>query len=138
VTITPEQERPTRPGPGAWFTGTVWIDPVVTGNPPSNLSAARVTFAPGARTAWHSHPRGQALYVLSGIGRVQLHGRAPQVLRTGDSVWIEAGELHWHGAAADRTFVHLAMQETDDAGVNVVWLDHVTDEEYSAPPGNPD
>jgi quercetin dioxygenase-like cupin family protein len=121
-----------RRGPAEWFTGRVWIDDVVTAGAPARFNAARVSFEPGARTAWHTHPMGQALHVLSGVGLVQLKGEAAQVIRPADSVWIEAGELHWHGAAPGRTMVHLAMQEKDVDGVTVVWMEHVTDEEYSA------
>jgi quercetin dioxygenase-like cupin family protein len=121
-----------RRGPAEWFTGTVWIDDVATACPPARFNAARVSFEPGARTAWHTHPMGQALHVLSGMGLVQLQGEAAQAIRPGDSVWIEAGEKHWHGAAPGRTMVHLAMQEKDADGNAVVWLEHVTDEEYAA------
>lgn len=123
-----------RKGPEAWFTGAVWIDEIVIGSPPSRLKANRVSFEPNARTAWHTHPVGQALHVLAGVGRVQRKGEPPREIHPGDSVWIEAGEEHWHGAAPGRTMVHLAMQEADDHGVDVVWLRHVTDVEYSVPP----
>jgi quercetin dioxygenase-like cupin family protein len=126
--------RVCRQGPAGWFTGTVWIDEVVTGTAPSRLRSARVTFEPGARTAWHTHPNGQGLHVLAGIGRVQLKGHPAREIRPGDTVWIDAGEVHWHGAAPGRTMVHLAMQEADAQGVEVVWLEHVSDEDYSAPP----
>jgi quercetin dioxygenase-like cupin family protein len=129
--ILPTDARVCRQGPAAWFTGAVWIDEIVTGTAPSRLKSARVSFEPGARTAWHTHPRGQALHVLTGIGHVQLAGQPPRVIRPGDTVWIEAGERHWHGAAPGRTMVHLAMQETDEQGIDVVWLEHVTDEEYA-------
>lgn len=131
--IFPESDRPTRQGPAEWFTGTVWIDPVVTGAPPAHIQAARVAFAPGARTNWHTHPRGQTLHVLQGVGRVQLRGEPRREIHPGDVVWIEAGEVHWHGAAPGRTMVHLAMQEADEQGSAVNWLEPVTDEEYSAP-----
>ena len=117
-----EEVRGSRRGPEAWFSGTVWIDEVVTS---AVLAAARVTFEPGARTAWHTHPRGQALHVLSGICQVQLRGEPVQQIGAGDSVWIEPGEVHWHGAAAERTMVHLAMQAFDENGQNVVWMEHV-------------
>jgi quercetin dioxygenase-like cupin family protein len=130
--VLTSEERGCRRGPEDWFTGTVWIDDVVAGGVPSRLVVARVSFEPGARTAWHTHPVGQALHVLSGVGWVQLKGEAAQAIRPGDSVWIEAGEVHWHGAQAGHTMVHLAMQEKDDAGVNVVWGEHVTDGEYGA------
>ena len=122
--------RGCRKGPEAWFTGTVWIDEIVTGPPPSRFKANRVSFEPGARTAWHTHPIGQALHVLAGIGLAQLKGQPPQQIRPGDTVWIEPGELHWHGAAPHHTMVHLAIQEADEHGIDVVWLDHVTNEEY--------
>jgi quercetin dioxygenase-like cupin family protein len=121
-----------RRGPAEWFTGTVWIDDVVTAGAPARFNAARVSFEPGARTAWHTHPMGQALHVLSGVGLVQLKGEAAQVIRPGDSVWIEAGEVHWHGAAPGHTMVHLAIQEKDASGSAVVWMEHVTDAEYGA------
>jgi quercetin dioxygenase-like cupin family protein len=132
--ILTETMRGTRQGPADWFTGTVWIDEVVTSSAPAHFKSARVSFQPGARTAWHTHPRGQALHVLSGVGRVQLKGEPPHQIRSGDSVWIEAGEVHWHGAAAGRTMVHLAIQEADEGGLDVVWLEHVSDEEYSVNP----
>ena len=122
-----------RRGPAEWFTGTVWIDDVVTAGAPARFNAARVSFEPGARTAWHTHPMGQALHVLTGVGRVQLAGEPAQVITAGDSVWIEAGERHWHGADASHTMVHLAIQEADQSGVNVVWLEHVSEQDYSAP-----
>src|ERR1700733_8224871 len=101
--ILTSEERGCRRGPADWFTGTVWIDDVVAGGAPSRLNSARVSFEPGARTAWHTHPLGQALHVLSGVGWVQLQGEAARAIRPGDSVWIEAGEVHWHGAQAGHT-----------------------------------
>jgi len=127
--------RGCRKGQEAWFTGTVWIDEVVAGGAPSKFKANRVSFEPGARTAWHTHPMGQALHVLSGVGRVQLKGQPVQQIGPGDSVWIEASELHWHGADATHTMVHLAIQQTDEHGVDVVWLEHVSDERYSSSEG---
>jgi quercetin dioxygenase-like cupin family protein len=125
--------RGCRKGPSDWFTGTVWIDEVVAGAAPSRLQVNRVSFEPGARTAWHTHPVGQALHVLTGVGRIQLAGQPAQTIGPGDSVWIEAGERHWHGADATHTMVHLAIQEANERGVAVVWLEHVSDQEYSAP-----
>jgi quercetin dioxygenase-like cupin family protein len=130
--ILTNEMRSCRRGPEAWFTGTVWIDEIVTGAAPSRMKVNRVSFEPGARTAWHTHPVGQGLHVQSGLGRVQLKGGPVQEIRPGDTVWIEANELHWHGAAPGYTMVHLAMQETDVTGVDVIWLEHVTDEEYTA------
>ena len=121
-------------GPEEWFTGTVWIDEIVNGAAPSRLKAVRVTFQPGTRTAWHSHPLGQTLHVLSGVGRVQRKGQPVREIRPGDTVFIEPGELHWHGAAPGHTMVHLALYERDDSGTDAVWREHVTDEEYTAAP----
>jgi quercetin dioxygenase-like cupin family protein len=132
--LSPES-RPTQTGPADWFTGTVHIDPIVNNDLPSRLRAARVSFAPGARTAWHTHPLGQTLHVLSGVGLVQLHGQLPQIIRPGDTVSILPDELHWHGAAPTHAMVHLALQEANENNVQVVWLQHVTDEEYAVPPG---
>lgn len=129
--ILSENTRNCRKGPEAWFTGTVWLDEIIIGAPPSRLKAYRVFFEPEARTAWHSHPTGQTLHVLSGVGLVQSKGEAIRQIQSGDSVWIEANELHWHGAAPGHTLVHLAMQEADDQGVEVVWSDLVTDKEYA-------
>ena len=122
----------TRRGPETWFRGTVWLDDVLSDGTPPRLRATRVSFEPGARTAWHTHPLGQLLHILSGVGWVQQRGDPRQVIRPGDSVWIEPGELHWHGAAGGRTMVHLAVQSVDQNGIDVVWLDHVTDAEYGS------
>jgi quercetin dioxygenase-like cupin family protein len=135
--ILTTEMRACRQGPAEWFAGTVWLDEIVTGTAPSRLASFRVSFAPGARTAWHTHPNGQALHVVAGVGRVQLKGQPPREIRPGDTVWIEAGEVHWHGAAPGHTMVHLAMQEADEHGVNVAWLEQVSDEEYAVPPAPP-
>jgi quercetin dioxygenase-like cupin family protein len=128
-------ERGCRPGPANWFTGSVWIDSVLDAGVmagDSKAQAALVTFSPGARTHWHTHPRGQTLYVLTGLGWVQKEGEPAQAIRPGDVVVIQAGENHWHGAEAAHTMVHLAMQESDEMGSPVVWGDPVTDAEYAA------
>lgn len=130
--IVATSERGCRKGPADWFTGDVWVDEIVKGVAPSRLQAAYVTFSPGARTAWHTHPVGQVLQVVSGLGWVQLEGQAALVIRPGDVVAIAPGENHWHGAEAGHTMVHLAMQETDESGAPVVWGRKVTDEEYGA------
>lgn len=130
--ITGNMERGCRRGPEDWFTGMVWIDSVVDPAAPAKGSAALVTFTPGARTAWHIHPIGQTLFVVSGVGWVQKEGEKAQVIRPGDVVSILAGENHWHGAEAAHTMVHLAMQESDETGSPVAWGKHVTDAEYSA------
>lgn len=132
--IFPPQKRSCRKGPAAWFTGTVWIDEVIASSAPSRMKANRVSFEPGARTAWHTHPMGQALHVVSGVCLLQLKGEPAQTLQPGDSAWIEAGELHWHGASPSHTMVHLAIQEPDEKGVDVVWLEHVSEEEYGSQP----
>ncbi|HEV2677750.1 MAG TPA: cupin domain-containing protein [Aliidongia sp.] len=123
-----------RRGPAEWFTGTVWMEPIGQAEAPSRLHAYRVTFEPGARTAWHTHPVGQMLHVLSGIGRVQRQGEAPIEIRPGDSVWIAPGEVHWHGAAPGHAMVHLALQEADDEGNTAAWLTHVSDADYRQAP----
>jgi quercetin dioxygenase-like cupin family protein len=130
--ILSSKERPSRKGPADWFTGNVWIDPIVLGEEPSRMRANRVSFEPGARTAWHTHPVGQTLHVLTGSGLVQLEGQPIQEIHPGDTVLIAPNERHWHGAAANNTMAHLAIQEADAKGVDVVWLEQVTDEEYSA------
>jgi quercetin dioxygenase-like cupin family protein len=132
--ILTNEERSCRRGPEDWFTGTVWLDEIVVAAP-ARLKAFRVSFEPGARTAWHTHPLGQALHVLSGVGLVQLQGQPAQAIRPGDTIWIEPGEVHWHGAAPEHTMVHMAMQVADTAGVDVVWLTHVSDQEYAAAAG---
>ena len=123
-------QRGCRRGPEDWFTGMVWIDSVLDPTPPGRAAAALVTFTPGARTAWHTHPIGQTLYVLTGLGWAQKEGEAAIPIRPGDVVVIGPGENHWHGAEAGHTMVHLAMQEADESGSPVVWGRHVTDEEY--------
>jgi quercetin dioxygenase-like cupin family protein len=122
----------TMTGPADWFTGAVYIDTIATPSEPSRLQAASVHFTPGARTAWHTHPRGQTIYVLEGVGLVQRRGGRVEVIRPGDRVFFEPGEDHWHGAAPDRFMAHIAMQELDDHGTFVTWGEHVTDEEYKA------
>jgi quercetin dioxygenase-like cupin family protein len=117
-----------------WFTGTVWLDEIAIGVPPSMLRVHAVTFEPGARTAWHSHPVGQVLHVLSGVGRVQQQSGAVVEIRPGDTVWIDAGERHWHGAAPDRLFVHLAVQEARADGNEAQWFEQVADDEYQRSP----
>ena len=121
-------------GPSDWFTGAVFFDTVSAPADGSRLSASSVHFTPGARTAWHTHPNGQTIYVLEGIGHAQRRGGPVEVIRPGDRVFFEPGEEHWHGAAATRFMTHIAMLQLDDAGNNATWLDHVTDEEYAAAP----
>jgi quercetin dioxygenase-like cupin family protein len=125
---------PTMPGPEDWFTGTVFIDAVAAPSEGSRLSASSVHFTPGARTAWHTHPHGQTIYVLEGVGLAQRRGGPVESIRPGDRVFFEPGEEHWHGAAADRFMTHLAMLEVDAQGASATWGEHVTDAEYAAPP----
>ena len=124
----------TTQGPGDWFTGTVYLDAVATPSDASRLSATSVHFTPGARTAWHTHPNGQTIYVLEGVGLAQRRGGPIEVIRPGDRVFFEPDEDHWHGAAPTRFMTHLAMLVVDEEGTAAVWGDHVTDEEYAAAP----
>jgi len=124
-------------GPEEWFTGNVYLDTVAIPTEPSRLSAASVHFTPGARTAWHTHPFGQTIFVTEGSGLCQRRGGPVEVIRAGDRVFFEPGEDHWHGAAPDRSMTHLAMQEADDSGSPVTWGEQVSDEQYAAGP-NPD
>jgi quercetin dioxygenase-like cupin family protein len=126
--------RDTTPGPGDWFTGSVFIDTITTPTEPSRLGAAAVHFTPGARTAWHTHPFGQTIYVTEGIGRCQREDGPVEVIKPGDRVYFEPGENHWHGAAPNRFMTHLAMQEAEDSGSPVVWGRHVNDHEYATAP----
>jgi len=123
--------RPSGKGPADYFTGTVRVDPQFEAPEPARGRGASVTFEPGARTAWHTHPLGQTLHVISGVGRVQLWGGPVREIRAGDTVWIAPGEKHWHGAGPDTNMVHIALQEALD-GSHVAWLEHVTDEQYNA------
>ena len=117
-------------GPIEWFTGAVYIDIVAAPSDSSRLSASSVHFTPGARTAWHTHPQGQTIYVTEGVGRCGRRGQPVEVIRPGDRVFFEPGEDHWHGAAPNRFMVHLALNEVDDDHVAAEWGEHVTDEEY--------
>jgi len=124
--------RATRRGPDDYFTGTVWLDPIVNAPMPARVAAARVTFEPGSRTAWHTHPLGQTLYVVAGVGRVQTEGGPVREILPGDTVWIPPGEKHWHGAAPDHGMTHIAIQEALD-GSTVEWLEKVSDADYTRP-----
>src|SRR5689334_25024002 len=118
-------------GPGDWFTGSVYIDPVAAPSGASRLSVSAVHFTPGARTAWHTHPNGQTIVVLEGVCFCQARGGSIDVLRAGDRAFFEPGEEHWHGAAPGSFMTHLAMLEVDEEGNPATWGDHVTDEEYA-------
>lgn len=121
--------QPSAKGPADWFTGTVRIDPLFNPNDAERVQGAQVTFEPGARTAWHTHPLGQTLIVSSGVGRVQRLGGPIEEIRPGDVVWFEPGEKHWHGAAPTTAMTHIALQEVQNGKV-VDWLEHVTDADY--------
>jgi quercetin dioxygenase-like cupin family protein len=112
-------------GPSDWFTGTVYIDTLATPSEMSRLQAASVHFTPGARTAWHTHPRGQTIYVTQGVGLCQRRGGPIEMIRPGDRVFFEPGEDHWHGAAPNRLMTHLALVEVDDTGNAADWAEQV-------------
>jgi len=122
----------TNRGPGDWFTGSVYMDVVAEPSEQSRVSATSVHFTPGARTAWHTHPNGQTIYVLEGVGLAQRRGSPAEAIRPGDRVFFEPGEVHWHGATPGRFMTHLAMVEVDESGTPASWGDHVTDAEYEA------
>lgn len=134
MAVIRSQSRPTKLAPAENFTGQVWQDPVIVGTAPSRMRATNVSFSPGARTAWHAHPVGQTLYVVSGVGRLQIEGENVQELRPGDTATIPPNTRHWHGAAANRFFVHLAMSEVDDQGGGTAWFEKVSDADYAAAP----
>lgn len=123
----------TAPGPGDWFTGSVYIDTIAVPEAGARISALNVHFTPGARTAWHSHPHGQTIWVVEGLGRCQRRGGPVEVIRPGDRVFFEPGEEHWHGAAPDRLMTHVAMLEVDEDGNPATWGEHVGEEEYDPP-----
>ena len=116
-------------GPSDWFTGSVRIDPLLSSPAPARAAGASVTFEPGARTAWHTHPLGQTLIIISGVGRVQRVGGNIEEVRPGDVIWFSPGEKHWHGASPTTAMTHIAIHEYLD-GKAVDWLEKVTDEEY--------
>ena len=123
--------QPSGKGPADWFTGTVRIDAPFKGSDPARISGATVTFEPGARTAWHTHPLGQTLIVTAGCGRVQRVGGPIEEIHPGDIVWFPPGEKHWHGAAPTTAMTHIAIAEAFDGRV-VEWMEKVTDKEYLA------
>ena len=123
--------QPSGKGPAEWFTGTVRIDPLFPVTPPARAAANAVTFEPGARTAWHTHPLGQILIVTAGAGRAQREGGPVEAIHPGDVVSFAPGEKHWHGAAPATAMTHIAIQESLD-GKAVNWMEHVTDVQYGA------
>ena len=124
----------TVPGPHDWFTGAVYIDAVAAPAGSSHVSASNVHFTPGARTHWHTHPNGQTIWVTEGVGLAQTRGGPVEVIRPGDRVFFEPGEEHWHGAAATRFMVHIALVDVDDDGHPATWGEAVSDEEYASAP----
>ena len=127
--ITRNGSQPSRKGPTEYFTGSVRIDPLFQAPEPARVTSARVTFEPGARTAWHTHPLGQTLIITSGLGWVQRAGGPTEEVRPGDVVWFSPGEKHWHGATPTTAMAHIAIQESLN-GKNVDWMEHVGDEQY--------
>ena len=123
--------RPTRKASSEYFTGNVWQDPIIEADEPARVRALRVSFEPGARTAWHTHPLGQTLHVISGVGLMGLRNEAPQLIKAGDTVWIPPNEEHWHGASATNSMTHIAIQEALNGSV-AEWLNKVSDSEYQS------
>ena len=121
--------RPTRKAGADYFTGTVWQDPIIETNEPARVRALKVSFEPGARTAWHTHPLGQTLYVVNGVGLIGLRNEAPQLIKSGDAVWIPPEEEHWHGASSTNSMTHIAIQEALNGSV-ADWLEKVSDDQY--------
>jgi quercetin dioxygenase-like cupin family protein len=121
-------------GPADWFTGAVYVDTVAAPSGISHVSASCVHFTPGARTAWHTHPNGQTIWVTEGVGLCGRRGGPNEVIRPGDRVFFEPGEEHWHGAAPGRFMTHIAMLQTDEKGNSATWGEHVSDEQYGAAP----
>ena len=124
----------TAKGPAEWFTGDVYIDALAAASAPARVQANLVHFTPGARTAWHTHPLGQTIYVTEGVGLCQKRGGRVEVIRPGDRVFFEPDEEHWHGASPNRLMVHIAMNEVDAEHPAADWGDKVSDEDYSATP----
>ena len=129
--IIKSNSRPTRKASSEYFTGNVWQDPIIEADEPARVRALRVSFEPGARTAWHTHPLGQTLHVISGVGLMGLRNEAPQLIKSGDTVWIPPNEEHWHGASATNSMTHIAIQEALNGSV-AEWLNKVSDSEYQS------
>ena len=121
--------RPTKKASSDWFSGTVWQDPLIEAPEPARVRAVAVTFEPSSRTAWHTHPLGQTLYVRSGKGLIGLRGQKPNIINAGDTIWIPPGEEHWHGATTTNIMTHIAIQEALNGQV-ADWLEKVTDDDY--------
>ena len=123
--------KPTQKSSSDWFTGTVWQDPIVEAPEPARVRAVKVTFEPGARTAWHTHPLGQTLHLISGVGLIGLRDDHPKIINAGDTVLIPPNEEHWHGATPTNSMTHIAIQESMN-GTVANWLEKVADPEYSS------
>ena len=123
--------KPTRKSSSDWFTGTVWQDPIVEAPEPARVRAVKVIFEPGARTAWHTHPLGQTLHLISGVGLIGLRDDHPKIINAGDTVWIPPNEEHWHGATPTNSMTHIAIQESMNGSV-ANWLEKVADSEYNS------
>ena len=123
--------KPTQKSSSDWFTGTVWQDPRVEAPKPARVRAVKVTFEPGARTAWHTHPLGQTLHLISGVGLIGLRDDHPKIINAGDTVWIPPNEEHWHGATPTNSMTHIAIQESMNGSV-ANWLEKVADAEYNS------
>ena len=120
---------PTKKASSKYFTGSVWQDPIIEAAEPARVCALKVYFEPRARTAWHTHPLGQTLYVVSGIGLIGLRNKAPELIKSGDTVWIPPDEEHWHGASTNNSMTHIAIQEELNGSV-AEWLEQVSDDQY--------
>ena len=122
--------RPTRKASSEYFTGNVWQDPIIEADKPARIHALKVSFEPGARTAWHTHPLGQALFVISGVGLIGSRNKTPILINAGDTVWIPPDEEHWHGACSTNAMAHIAIQEALSGSVSS-WLEKVSEDEYN-------
>jgi quercetin dioxygenase-like cupin family protein len=131
VDIYKAGSKPTQKSSSDWFTGTVWQDPIVEAPKPARVRAVKVTFEPGARTAWHTHPLGQTLHLISGVGLIGLRDDHPKIINAGDTVWIPPNEEHWHGATPTNSMTHIAIQESMNGSV-ANWLEKVADAEYNS------
>jgi quercetin dioxygenase-like cupin family protein len=134
--IIPAGSRTTQRGPESWFTGVVLLDPIIEAEAPARMRVTRVTFEPGARTAWHRHPLGQCLFIVAGVALIGRGDGPVQRVTPGDTVWFEPDERHWHGAAPDALMTHMAIQDADTDGNAVTWEEHVTDKEYRREPSH--
>ncbi len=134
MNITRANSLAPKRGPSDYFTGTVWLEEVTSAPYASDVRVVVATFEPGARTAWHTHPHGQLLQIVSGAGRVQKAGEGMVTVLPGDVIWFEPGERHWHGAAPDRRMAHLAVQRADEAGKTATWQEQVSDVDYAGSP----